>query len=124
MMPDELSLTDFLTRGTYGFIVFALIILLLLLTISWLTLPFIILKIKNMLIDINIQLMRMNKYLISIEDLMKSYSQTNKTEFDDELFKKIELTTKAPATKEENANLNLDDIKDITESPLQKDDDE
>jgi hypothetical protein len=71
MALNEVSFSDILTRGTYGFFIFALLILLFILVISWGVLPIFIFKIKAMLIDTNIQLIRMNRYLMSIEELLK-----------------------------------------------------
>jgi hypothetical protein len=74
-----------------------------------------------MLIDINIQLMRMNKYLISIEDLIKIRSQTKEAGSNDEIFTKSESTPKTSVIEDENTDLELKDKNVNTELMQEKD---
>lgn len=76
---DSVGITflDIMTQGTYGFLVFVLLLVLFILAILWVILPFAVFKIKNTLGDTNIQLMRVNNYLMSIEGRLKDLAQAH-----------------------------------------------
>ena len=72
MSPNEVTFMSIMSEGTYGFFAFLIFIIGFILLVLWILLPFAVFKIKSLLSDSNVQLMRMNKYLMSIEGLLKN----------------------------------------------------
>ncbi len=76
----DISFSEVFARGTYGLLIFSLVIFSFALVFLWVLLPFVVFRVKNILNDTNYQLARISQTLGRIEKALQDQTVSNTTQ--------------------------------------------